>query len=262
MPLGRGRRSVMNFRKTAIIVGVLCLSSNYLLADGVSVRFHVPADRIARTVLVDAIGLCRLKGMKEKDTLATYVMSTGAFRKSGAVRIHELIPLSSFGYQPREPGWIDYSFPITRIHKEFIEIVLDPERDNRAWIKKTVETGTVFTEIIDFNNLELPKCCVDVFFLSREPDLVAYARPMREGKSTPITPKFYPVGRRRKWQENRYIALDMADGFLKIGLLTPTSEAVMLDPKIDPIGWIPMRDKEGRLSVWFIQETPAEYPLP
>jgi hypothetical protein len=242
----------------AVLACLLAFFVSLVTAIGTAAydTLSVPFEDIHKAVLKDAIGIltvwCTDEGMeiyggseKERMQLAeaqrrqlfldTYVQCPGAFRKVAPLAVHDTVPLSKLEHEG-----VIRRFPATRKAGQFVEMIYDVRRNLRAWVQLTPSWPPGCEVSYDSLSDDGPisPMPVDLYCLATEHPVGLSVRLYRS------------PDKNAKWSRLQYgsdytdVLVEIRNGF---GLLVWED---CEGKRIKTLGWVPLRDKRGRLIVW------------
>jgi|GEM_PF-6842049 len=130
----------------------------------------------------------------------------------------------------------NYRVPITAATGVYLQIVLDPVADTRAWVSPDDLVTYANTEILWFDSLARHDVTVDCASFSPSGKVELYTAPHADSlKSGAGVPPALEV-----------IAAD--GGYLKVAKLVLDPATGDFTPK--PVGWVRVRDDAGRFLIW------------
>jgi hypothetical protein len=207
-------------------------------ADGPNEIYRVTRSSVSAAVLREAIGVLTISsGMNGDRTFHTYRKRGEFFVPYRRLDADKTVPVSSLDTRTNDPdnGIPSFRYPITKHEYGYVEIVVDPIADKRLWvnmpeIRKTFQIAADYFARLD----RMQGSLIDPFFGNANAKRRVFMSPDLSAESTEISGDAYTVREER-------------DGFL---LLVPLGG--MDDPPAQPVGWLPIRDADGLLTLWLI----------
>lgn len=228
------------------VVSILLLSS--VFADAPYEKFHISCKDISKEVLRDAIGILTVYSDKRKPKeLKAYSKQGDQFVFGGILKLKEAIPISSFGYHycpPLPPLDCDslnirtHRYPIVASFDRYLCVASHPVKNLRVWINVEDLKEDFKVSILMLEEINSWDGFIDIFCFTESKRRKVYREPKRDSDYFIISPK----------GELLLKAIEQKDGFIKIGRVDVDFDTY--EESIEPIGWIRIRDDEGRLMIW------------
>jgi hypothetical protein len=224
--------------RVAVFIAVAPLYPASAKADEPFESYRVMRSSVAVAVLRDAIGVLTIdSGSNGGRELQTYRKRGEFWVPYRRLDAGKTVPISDFGYQPVDPEKLiaNFRYPITKHEFGYVEIVLDPVADKRLWVNSAEVGKTFYVKAEYFAHLgRMQGTLIDPFFGGSYSKRRVFMIPDLSAESLEITDGAYSVREER-------------NGFL---LLVPFGS--MDDPPAEPVGWLPIRDADGLLTIWLI----------
>jgi len=217
------------------------------LADAPYEQYHVIYDDIANGVLENTIGILTISsGVKKGEGFQTYLQNDGKFTPHLMLQVkRETRPISHFGYaQSADPSVSNYRFPVIKRQEHFVCLIYDPVKNLQAWINLQELTGNFYYTLVMFDSLAAKLNSyefVDIFPFTKNGKRKLYQQPQPDARFTIISKDDL------RYRQLKVVA--QKDGYLQVGALSQINEK---EAKINPIGWIRIRDDERRLMIWIV----------
>ena len=223
------------------VVVLLLVACPQVKADAPYELYSVPKSSISIVVLRDSIGVLTLSSdVKGGKDIPTYKVSGSSFTSDAILKALETVPVSNFDYHPPDdPKLIgSYRYPILKKTGTYLLIVVDPVKATRVWVN-VAELGNAFIlRQTYFNDLaHLGELYVDPFFGEVDVSRPIYKTPSLATETGTIPKGSYKV----KAEKNGFVEL----------LVEEWSEQSE-HPELRTVGWIPIRDAAGLLTIWVV----------
>lgn len=181
------------------------------------------------------------QAQKEEKTIDCYKIVSGRFQLASLLSVGQFVPI----YSESREGVLR-CVPATKKQGEFVEIVYDVEKNLRSWVRLTGEASEgcqiEFLSLIEDGPIAMR---VDIDILIEGKHVKLYKSPNMKAESVDISYDYICSHAPSDMKAWSLITLsELKNGF---GLLTV--EECDSD-KLGFIGWIPLRDSQGRLQVW------------
>jgi len=269
--------------KLLLVLGL----SGLLRADLPTEHLLVPPDRVAPSVRRDAIGVWMHNCTIHRYTSGqpTPVKGIPIYTRRGPNRwepagtypLDRVKTISVYGYvvDPRCLDFTLYRFVVTRREGHHMEVVVDVEKDRRVWVHvpPPPDTDRWFADrVVWLDRFGKDAIYANIQFLpgffTAEP--VFYAAPSWSARRIQLPPD---IGYR--WMDQSCMPLScdttrlpvwftvVTDGragdFLRVTHTAGPFETAPLDipeiPGDSDTVWVPLRDKQGRLMIWFVDQS-------
>jgi hypothetical protein len=240
-------------RRLWLVAGVLALQAlpfgaASLRAEGYGDWFLYDANKLPKHVLVDTIGIAMPCAQQQEDETVplsqraprlsatitrfqSYERKGGKFVPAAEIPIDDTLPAGKGGYG----GWVRYL--VTARSGAYVQIIIDPYRDRRRWIKPEKDRVILFSELIGRRKPIQEE--IDIFVLSAETKLY----------SEPRLVAAYETLRRDELQGKVYYPIVFRRDFVQIGVRR-MEERGPSTVGGEPVGWVRARDDEGRLAFY------------
>jgi hypothetical protein len=230
----------------AIATFFICTGSASTQGTGDYFLYHL--DKLPKNVLADTIGFTMFLVEFTEDSILdpkttrflSYNRKSDQFIPAKGILAAETLPVGYAGHN----GWIKYL--VTARQGEYVQIITDPYKNLRTWIKpdKTKrEKATIFADLIDSNLNSLKSFDffeIMIFFLSEETRL--YDEPRSFSKFKVMHEAHFPP-------EVRFFPIAFTKDYIQIALRQyPTDPDTIGRIDSEPLGWIRMRDDQGRIA--------------
>jgi len=232
------------------VPGAFILTSGFLFilptfADAPSEKYHVAYRDISTEVLQNTIGILTINpGAKKGTSLRIYLRQADRFVPDSLLKVLETTPISNFGYHnPEGTSKIEnYRYPIIEMIGRHARIVYDPVKNLSAWIDLDEMEKDFFTTVTLLNalNESLPYY-VDIFCFTESSRRKIYKSPAKGAE--------YFIAAKSDRRYGLLKVMEIGEGFVKVGNPRFNSESFELEG-VDPIGWMRIRDDQGRLTFW------------
>lgn len=226
------------FSVLALSLMIIVFFSAECRAEGAGDFFLYDVKRLPKNILVDSIGVITIVSEEFKEGIRFYQRENDRFAPAGIIQVENTFPASEGGYG----GWCKYL--VTRVSGEYAEIITDPYRDFRIWIKTNNKPdawgGLIIFDKLDGKALKHEMLGeIDIFILSNEIKL--YREPEESEGHLTI---------RKELQERRvFYPVSFRDGFIQIGREFFDDDTIKTTYS-DPIGWIKARDGNGAITFY------------
>lgn len=236
--------STKNIGKIIIVSGISLLFSLSLFADAPYEKYHVAYEDISKDVLKNTIGILTINsGIKKGTELKTYSRNENHFTYRTSLLVKETIPISNFGYHPPidELNIENYRYPIVAKFDQYLCIVYDPIKNLTTWVNIKEIEENFSTSIVMVDSIKTPSLFfVNIFYFTKTGKRKLYQEPQNDAKFTIISKN-----------ESKYHLLKIIEqrkDFVKIGVVHVDFDTYK--ESIEPIGWVRIRDDQGRLMFW------------
>ncbi len=220
-------------------------------AEAITEYVHITATQISDSTLKQAVGVLTLTGRTRADTsIALYEKFQGRFRRVPDLDLDLYPPVSLCGNADEFGGRVvGYRYIVTAVQSGWAEIVYDPAGDRRGWLKRSDVTDDFYAEwlLLD-DRWDVQNDYVDILWLSPDGTREIYDGPSARSRKKLVSREDVGLG------TGRLRVLDARSGYLQVGQVAdPSGQGNVGVEKADilPLGWVPLRDRKGRLSVWF-----------
>jgi hypothetical protein len=230
-------------------------------------EYHVSRSSISAPILRNAIGVLTItSGVKRGKQLRAYRKNHQAWLFDHTIHAIDTKPVSNFGYHsqpvaeetgserlaldviqggnsnshavPADDDISSYRFPILKKSGQFLEIAIDSVKDSRVWVSTgDLAQGFLFEENYFSDLTHLKEFLVDPFFGTRGITRRIYKKPDLSAEASELSRGLFKV-------------LGERNGFIQLGQDVGTED----EEKIEPVGWIPIRDADGLLTIWIALE--------
>lgn len=222
-------------------------------AEGYGDYFLYDLAKLPKNVLVDTIGLAVLNAeLTEDSTLLpqpaqkitrflSYDRKGDQFVPAKEIPVAKTLPVGVGGYG----GWVKYL--VTAWQGEYLQIITDPYKNLRTWIRPDKAKGDyaiIFADLINSNSAIIKSAImeeeIDIFLLSAETKLYAEPRPGSKFK----------VLRKANFHDKEYYPIAFTKDYIQVGLreMDPNDPHHVITVDGEPLGWIKMRDDQGRIA--------------
>lgn len=180
------------------------------------------------------IGYAKNGGM----TVLLHELSTGQIRELGKEKFSILIKR----FQSAHPHVENYRFPIIERQENYVCLVYDPVENLQVWINLHDING-FSQDLLMIDSLAAKQKShgfVDVFHFTQNGRRKLYQQPDQNAAFTVISKN----ARQFRWLK----IIDQKAGFVQVGTIRYLDD----QPRVDPVGWIRIRDDEKRLRLWIV----------
>ncbi len=179
-------------------------------------------------------------GYAENGGMAVYLneLSTGQIRELGKEKFSVLIKR----FQSAYPHVENYRFPIVERQENYVCLIYDPVENLQAWINLQDING-FSRDLLLIDSLATKQNIhgfVNVFHFTQNGQRKLYQQPNQNAAFAVISKN----DRQFRW----LTIMDQKAGFIQVGTIRYLNE----QPKVDPVGWIRIRDDEKRLRLWIV----------
>jgi hypothetical protein len=171
-------------------------------------------------------------------TVALSDLSTDQIRELGKKKFALLIKR----FQAAHPHVENYRFPIVERQENYVRLVYDPVENLQAWINLQ-ELGGFHHNLLIIDTLVAKQSSydfVDIFHFTQNGKRKVYQQPDQNAAFAVISKN----ARQFRWLK----IIDQKAGFIQVGTIRYLND----QPKVDPIGWVRIRDDEKRLMLWIV----------
>jgi hypothetical protein len=137
----------------------------------------------------------------------------------------------------------NYRYPVTGVSGDTLEIVIDPTTDQRIRFRPADLSESVNHRIVWVDSLGRAgnTLLMDCFKLAEGDTIRLFAEPSLQSQSELINDSQYGY----------FDIVDQQDGFVRAGVShqDPSGDWVT-----EPLGWIEIRDNQGRLRIWIVMQ--------
>ncbi len=176
--------------------------------------------------------------------ISVYKKVGNSFKKMGVLEKVQIKTPTGGEYGPS--AW--YRFPVTNSKREYFEIIYDILEHKKCWVN--------FSELKSSLSGEKPgldwfttrsssePVSVDIFFLTRNKEIRVYTSPTSGSPSQALTPQSEILRTSAVYDARAFQIIESKNGFGHLGVNQGC------DRPARSIGWIRLRDENGRLLVW------------
>lgn len=211
----------------AVRTAVLLVLAATAYADNGTENWAITADKVAPKVLQASVGTLTFYGSIEGAELQGF--SDRRLKKPRRVKVAAMRPVSIFTDSYSTGPAQGYRFPVTVVSSGALRMVFDVVSGDSVWLERAALDGLVPARLTEFSNPR-PFEGINVNFLHEKPIIRRW--PSRRSRRVEDAP-----GGVLK-------ALRHVNGFIELGYGGWEGEPVR------SIGWISIKDEEGRLQVW------------
>lgn len=236
--------STRNIGKVIIVGGINLLFSLSLFADAPYEKYHVAYKDISKDVLKNTVGILTINsGIKKGTELKAYTRIEKQFSYNKTLKVKKTIPISNFGYHPPvdELCISNYRYPIVAKFEQYLCIVYDPIKNLKTWVNMKEVEENFYTSTVMVDSIKIPSSFfVDIFYFTKSGKRKLYKEPRNDAKYIIISKN-----------ESKYGLLKIIGqkkDFVKIGIVHVDFDTY--EESIEPIGWVKIRDGQGRLMFW------------
>jgi hypothetical protein len=226
---------------------VSLLSFHPAIAELPSETCYLGWKEIAPTVLRDAIGAVSVWRGQVEDAVPTGSWMLATFERKGG---------NSFASGPKVPveqtrpvsGWDSEGqalrqYPVVQRAGLFVLAVLDARSDRRAWLR--IEKKQRSIDYLRYAGLTEPEAYRDQTI-----ELFRLARGLRRLYSRPMLGAPYKVLSETPGSRN-YVGDDLKVVAVR-GNFAQVAKILGPDKLSEPLGWVEIRDREGRITIWYV----------
>lgn len=227
---------------TSVILALFLFATG-VKADAPYEVYHVSKSSISVVVLRDSIGVLSVSsGQKRGTEFNTYRVVNSTWVADRVIRATETVPVSDFDYRPPmdSPYINGYRYPVLKTDGVYLKIVINPITAESVWVNRTELKAKFVVHEKYFDDLaHLGEFYVDPFFGVPDSTRPVFKEPSLSAKETDVihSGTFYKVVAQKK-------------DFIQIAV------EVWEDSEDHPIrktiGWIPVHDSSGLLTVWVV----------
>jgi hypothetical protein len=182
--------------------------------------------------------------MKQAPYITVYKKAGNSFKKMGVLEKAQIKTPTGGKYGPIT--W--YRFPVTNSKREYFEIIYDILGNKKCWVNFSELKSSLSGEkpVLDWFTTQPSSepVSVDIFFLTRNKEIRVYTSPTSGFPSQVLTPQSEILRTRSVYDDRAFQIIERKNGF---GHLVVNRGC---DIPGRSIGWIRLRDENGRLLVW------------
>ncbi len=228
-----------------------------LTADLPGEEVMVPPDRVAPSVLRDAIGVWMYDCFSQDNRVPVFRREGALWKKTGDFPLREIQTVTVFAYG-LDDVCRDYTILrviVTDTLEGYTRIVVDVERDQRVWtrIPEPEPEDTSPRKVNDV--IWLDRLGVDSTYLAHE----VYVVPgfFHQNRKTYLAPRWDATVYSLPREAVMLFPEGRKGNFLRVTRIgTPYGPAPFLYGHIDKDTlWVPVRDRDGKLLLWFWDQT-------
>lgn len=225
-----------------ILIFAISILSFPVFADAPTEKYHVTYTSIAKDVLKNTIGILTINsGTRGGTALRVYTRMADRFVADSSMKVEETTPLSSFGYHGDASIKLieNYRYPIIETIGSHARIVYDPVKSLSAWINLEETEHDFYTKVTLLSDLDaLSKYYVDIHGFTKSGRRKIYESPEKDAQYAIVA----------KSSTSLLKVIEIGEEFVKLG--KPRFNNDWQEEGIDPVGWIRIRDDEGKLTFW------------
>lgn len=226
---------------------ILCLFiSARCFSEGAMEHYHVKYSQISKAVHRDTIGTLSIYNWTQKTgkNIISYQKKPNGFILSKYFDIKkDTIPFSTWGLTGWRTNDSIYRFPITAKENDYLQIVIDVQKEIRAWVNLQSLEISFMVDVILFEAIKGKKWDTIINPILSGPWKVKVCEePNESSKSFDLL-----LG---GWDPLFFKAMESSGGYVKVDRWVYSQEAGK--SSIKPLGWIRVKDKEGKLLIWVI----------
>jgi hypothetical protein len=225
-----------------LISGTLCSAATEKPRE----EYYLSRQDIAPSVLRETIGMVSVwRGqVEDRAPEGPWMISTferkGSFFKSGrAVPMKETRPISGWDFT----GQALRQYPVVQRDGLFVLAVLDAQSDQRAWLR--VEKKPWNIDYLHYAGVAEPEAysglTIDLYHLAPGSRRL-YAEPRPDAPFRIASPE--PDSRGYLGGDLKVVKIH--GNFAQVARILGTNQLS------NPLGWIEIRDREGRLTIWYV----------
>jgi hypothetical protein len=182
--------------------------------------------------------------MKQAPYITVYKKAGNSFKKIGVLGKAQIKTPTGGHYGPG--AW--YRFPVTHSKGEYLEVIYDILEHQKCWINFSELKSSLSGEkpALDWFTTQSSSepVSVDIFFLTRNKEIRVYTSPTSRSPSQGLTPQSEILRTSEVYDARAFQIIERKNGFGKFVVNQGC------DRPGRSIGWIRLRDENGRLLVW------------
>ncbi|MEO0097430.1 MAG: hypothetical protein ABIK78_04975 [candidate division WOR-3 bacterium] len=233
-----------HFLKMFVLGLIILIYSLPLFADAPYEKYHIEYKDISKDVLKNTIGILTINsGIKKGTKLKGYFKKGKKFIYEKTLKVKKTIPISNFGFHPPiDELYIEnYRYPIVDKFEQFLCIVYDPIRNLKIWVNIKEIEKNFYTDILMVDSIPIPNnFFINIFYFTENGKRKVYKEPKNDADFIIIS--------KDEYKYSLFKIIGQKDEFIKIGIFHFNYDTN--EEWIEPLGWIKIRDKYGRLMFW------------
>jgi hypothetical protein len=208
------------------------------------------ADEVRRKMLGIATLAVGLAADGQESALPVFDKDGNRFIAAGAIQLAGTRPISAF--RLGTDAVVDRGraivrrYPVLGRQGMYIKVALDPAGRRTTWLRRTAEGAFPDSVVLfDLNDEAAMRCYqLDLFFLTGARERKVFENPDATAKATLLAATSAP-GAAAGLLDADIVPLKRQGNFLQIAALRG------LDETREPLGWVELKDAQGRLGIWF-----------
>lgn len=176
--------------------------------------------------------------------ITVYKKTGNSFKKMGILEKAQIKTPTGGNYGPST--W--YRFPVTNSKGEYFEIIYDISEHKKCWVNFSELKSSLSGEkpVLDWFTTQPSSepVSVDIFFLTRNKEIRVYTSPTSGSPSQALTPQSDILRTSEVYDDRAFQIIERKNGFGHLGVNQGC------DRPARSVGWIRLRDENGRLLVW------------